>query len=145
LSGGFDTDSLNPDPLKEHTGASAAFSLSIPIFDWGASKSRQKQAQLRAQIAESQRTAALRGFSQQFYTARAQAVSAAARIRIAAAGVTKAESNLNASIARYRSGEAQIIEVTDAQTTLATQRQQLYQALFDYQTALSSLKQAAGR
>jgi outer membrane protein TolC len=35
--------------------------------------------------------------------------------------------------------------VTEAQTTLVTQRSALYQALFDYQVALARLKQATGR
>jgi outer membrane protein TolC len=145
LLGGFDTDSLRPPRLKEHTGVSAAFSLSIPIFDWGASRSRERQASLRAQIAENERTIALRGFTQQFYAAQAQVTSAATRIRLAGTGVTEAQSNLNASIARYRAGEAQIIEVTDALTTLAAQRFALYQAIFDYQTALARLRQATGQ
>ncbi len=145
LSGGFDTDSFKPARLKEHTGVSADFHLSIPIFDWGASKSRERQAGLRVQIAESQRAQALRGFAGQFYSARAQVTSARVRIQLSATGLAQAERNLNASIARYRSGEAQIIEVTDAQTTLVAQRQALYQALFDYQVALGRLRQAAGR
>ena len=66
-------------------------------------------------------------------------------IRLAREGVTKAQDNLTASIARYRAGEAQIVEVTDAQTTLVTQRSALYQAIFDYQVALSRLKQATGQ
>jgi len=145
LSGGFDTDSVKPVRLKEHTGVAAAFNLSIPIFDFGASRSRERQAQLRAQLTETQRLQALRGFAQQFYTARTQAVSAATRIRLAGTGLAQAQSNLDASIARYRAGEAQIIEVTDALTTLAAQRAALYQAIFDYQTALARLRQAAGR
>ena len=145
INGGFDTDSLRTPPLREHTGISAAFSLSIPIFDWGASKSRERQARLRAQSAELVRVQAVRGFAEQFYAARAQLISAIARIRLARQGVDQAESNLRASIARYRSGEAQVIEVTDAQSTLVTQRQALYQSLFDYQIALSRLKQAAGQ
>lgn len=145
LNGGFDTDSLRTPPLNEHTGISAAFSLSIPIFDWGASKSRERQARLRAQSAELLRVQAVRGFVEQFYSSRAQLISAIARIRLARLGVDQAESNLRASIARYRSGEAQVIEVTDAQSTLVTQRQALYQSLFDYQIALSRLKQAAGQ
>lgn len=145
ISGGFDSDSLQQPRLKEHTGVSAAFNLSIPIFDFGASRSRQRQAQLRAQVAETQRRQALRTFAQQFYTARAQATSAAVRIRFANTGIAEAQSNLDASIARYRAGEAQIIEVTDAMTTLAAQRTALYQAIYDYQTALARLRQAAGR
>jgi len=145
IFGGFDTDSLRPSPLREHTGISGAISLTIPIFDWGASRSRERQARLRAQIAENERTIATRGFTQEFYSAQAQVASAATRIRLAGRGITQAQSNLNASIARYRAGEAQIIEVTDALTTLATQRFALYQAIFDYQTALARLRQATGQ
>jgi len=143
--GGFDTDSLRLSPLKQHSGVSAGISLTIPIFDWGASKSRERQAQLRAQIAENEQKIALRGFTQQFYSAQAQVTSAAARVRLANTGLVQAESNLRASIARYRAGEAQIIEVTDAMTTLAAQRFALFQAVFDYQTALARLRQAAGQ
>lgn len=145
ILGGFDTDSLKPVPLKERTGVSGAVSLTIPIFDWGSSRSRERQARLRAQVAENERTVALRGFTQQFYAAQAQVSSAALRIRLAGAGITKAQTNLDASIARYRAGEAQIIEVTDALTTLAAQRFALYQAIFDYQTALARLRQATGQ
>lgn len=144
INGGFDTDSLQTPRLKEHTGVSAAITFSIPIFDWGASRSRQTQARLRAELAENERTIALRGFTQQFFAARAQVESAVGRIALAREGVAKAQDNVAASIARYRAGEAPILEVTDAQTTLVEQRNALYQAIFDYQTALARLKQATG-
>jgi outer membrane protein TolC len=144
INGGFDTNSFHPTLLKEHSGISAAFSLSIPIFDWGANKSRERQARLRAQLAQSQRNLALRGFAEQFYSAQAQAVTAAARIRVARTGILQADNNLRVSIARYRTGEAQIIEVTDAETTVVMERHALYQAIFDYRVALARLKQAAG-
>jgi outer membrane protein TolC len=145
ILGGFDTDSLKGPRLKAHSGVSAAVGLNIPIFDWGASRSRERQARLRAQIVESLRTQALRGFAQQFYAAQAEAIAAAARVRLAGTGVALAQSNLDASIARYRAGEAQVIEVTDAQTALVAQKTALYQAIFDYQTALGRLRQAAGQ
>jgi outer membrane protein TolC len=145
ISGGFDTDSLKPPRLKEHTGYSAALNLVIPIFDWGAARSRERQAQVRLKIAQNERAQAARVFAQQFNSARTQALSAEMRIRLAAAGVALAQSNLDASIARYRAGEAQIVEVTDAQTSLAAQRLAFFQALFDYQLALARLRQAAGQ
>lgn len=145
VNGGFDTDSLKGARLKEHSGVSAAISLNIPIFDWGASRSRERQARLRVDVAENERTLALRGFTQQFYAAQAQTVSAVNRIRLAREGLAKAQTNLASSIARYRAGEAQIVEVTDAQTTLVEQRTALNQAIFDYQAALGRLKQATGQ
>ena len=145
INGGFDSDSLRGPRLKEHTGVSAAISLTIPIFDWGTSRSKEAQARLRAELAQNERAVALRGFTEQFYAARTQTSSAATRIDIARQGVSKAQSNLASSIARYRAGEAQIVEVTDAQTTLIEQRTALYQAIFDYQVALARLKQSTGR
>ena len=120
-------------------------SVTIPIFDWGASRSREQQAQLRARSLESERNLALRSFSQQFYAARAQALAAASRYQLLNASVAGAERNVQASIARYRSGEAPIIEVTDAQSTLAAQRAALYQALFDYQQARARLLQVTAQ
>ena len=96
-------------------------------------------------IAESQREQTLRFFTQQFNTARAQAQTALTRVDRVRLSVQTAQRNLDTSIQRYRSGEAQIIEVTDALTALAGQRAALSQALFDYQVALSRLRQATGR
>jgi outer membrane protein len=145
IDGGVDTDSLRPTPLREHSGFSATVGVTIPIWDWGASRSRELQARDRAALAESARLVALRSFEQQFYDARAQALAAATRIRLAIEGVATAERNLEVSIARYRAGEAPILEVTDAQTTLIAQRTAYYQALFDYQSARARLTQAAGQ
>jgi outer membrane protein TolC len=145
ISGGFISDSLRPPNIKQHSGVSATVGVSIPIFDRGATSSRVRQAELKAQSAESARVLAQRTFAQQFFSARAQAISAAARIRLANLGIHDAEQNLNASLARYRAGEAQIIEVTDAQNTLIAQRSALYQAIFDYQVARARLRQATGQ
>lgn len=145
VNGGFDTDSLKGPRLKEHSGISAAITLTVPIFDWGATRSKERQARLRVQLAENERIIATRGFTQQFYAAKSQAAIAAARITLAREGVARAQDNLTASIARYRAGEAQIVEVTDAQTMLVAQRSALYQALFDYQVALARLRQATGQ
>ena len=145
FNAGFDTDSLFSPLLREHTGALAQFSLTIPIFDWGIARSRENQARLKMRIAESERAQTLRTFTQQFNTARALAQTATTRVERVRISVQEAQRNLDTSIQRYRSGEAQIIEVTDAMSTLAAQRAALSQAIFDYQVALSRLRQATGR
>ncbi|HKF58303.1 MAG TPA: TolC family protein [Blastocatellia bacterium] len=144
FNAGFDTDSLFSN-LRQHTGALAQFSLTIPIFDWGIAKSRENQGRFRMRIAESEREQTLRTFIQQFNTARALAQTAAIRVDRVRLSVVDAQKNVETSEQRYRSGEAQIIEVTDALSTLAQQRSALSQAIFDYQVALSRLRQATGR
>jgi outer membrane protein TolC len=81
----------------------------------------------------------------QYATARQQAMTAAERVDNARRAVADAERNVEISIARYRAGEAPIVEATDALTTLATQRQALQQALFDYQSARGHLLEAVGQ
>ncbi|HXU38457.1 MAG TPA: TolC family protein [Blastocatellia bacterium] len=145
INAGFDSNSLKPDPLHDHSGVLATVNLTIPIFDWGASRSREQQARLRLQSFESERNLALRNLTSQFHAARAQALAAAARYQFLSASVGDAERNVQASIARYRGGEAPFIEVSDAFSTLASQRAALYQALFDYQSAKARLALATGQ
>ena len=145
LNGGFVSNSLKPVNLRDHLGASAQIGVTLPIFDSGASRSRETQARLRIEQTQNSRVLAERQFAQAFFSARTQAVSAAARIKQSAAAITDAESNVSASLVRYQSGEASIVEVTDAQNTLIAQRQSLFQAIFDYQTARSKLLRAIGQ
>ncbi len=145
LSGGFASDALRASPLKMHSGVLATVGLTIPIFDWGVSKSHERQAQFRLQSLESSRKVTILALNQQYNTNRALAQSAANRIRIAGSGVADATRNFDISLARYRAGEAPIIEVTDAQNTVTAQRAALAQAIYDYQIALARLRQATGQ
>ncbi len=145
VSTGFISDSLFPNSVKNGLGAQVSVGVNLPLFDKGASRSRETQARLRLQQAENTRALAERQFVQAFYAARTQAISAASRIRQIAASITDAEKNVSASLARYQAGEASIIEITDAQNLLIALRQSLYQAIFDYQTARARLLRASGQ
>jgi len=142
---GFDTTSLSPEDVRQHRGVLAMANVDVPIFDWGASRSRQRQAELRARGAELQSQLLTRELYLQFATARQEAVTAAERVDNARRAVSDAERNVTISISRYRAGEAPITEVTDALTTQATQRLTLQQALFDYQVARAHLLEAVGQ
>jgi len=144
LDQGFDTNSLNATDLRQHRGVLATANVDFTIFDWGATRSRLRQAELRARGAELQRELTRRGLYLQFATARQEALTAADRIENARRAVADAERNVTISVARYRAGEAPILEATDAMATLAGQRLALEQALFDYQTARVRLREAAG-
>lgn len=145
INGGFDSPSLRSHFLQQSSGVSASISLIIPIFDWGLSKSHEKQAQLRLKALDSTKNLALKSFAQDFYTAQIQAQSAEKRIKLLATSIFEAENNLSISIARYRGGEAAILEVTDAQNTLASGRLALNQAIYDYQIAKVRLLQIIGQ
>ncbi len=142
---GFDANSLSSDQLRQHRGVLATANIDIPIWDWGVTRSRQRQAELRAEGALVQQQLAVRDLYLQFATARQDAATAAARVENARRGLADAERNLEVSISRYRAGEGPITEVTEAQTLAANQRLTLQQALFDYQIARTRLLEAVGR
>jgi outer membrane protein TolC len=144
LDRGFDSPSLATQEIRQHRGVLATANVDVPLFDWGSARSKQRQAELRAQSAEMQRTITLRDLRLQFETAREEATTAAQRVDNAQRALADAERNATISVARYRAGEAPITEATDAQTTLAQQRLALQQALFDYYVARTHLREAAG-
>jgi outer membrane protein len=141
---GFDSPSLHTSDIREHRGYLATATLDIPIFDWGIGRAKQRQAELKAQAAENQLNVTRRDVEQQFVAAREEALTAIRRVDNARAGVADAQRNADISIARYRAGEAPILEVTDALTTLAQQRTNYQQALFDFEVARAHLQEAAG-
>ena len=137
---GWDTDALSAHGLASHFGATAELNLNVPLLDWGAADDKYEQAALRAAAVQSQTVVAAQSRLQSYLTARQQAVSATRRIALLRTAVADAQQSLGMALARYRAGEGPILEVTDAQSTLASQRTGLFQAIFDYQIALTELR-----
>ena len=133
LNGGFDAADFRP--LGRYSGAQAIISLNIPVFNWGASKSREAQARLRAQSLEIERENTLRQLRADFYTARANALSALQRINQTRGAADALQQNITLVFARYRARKAAILDVLDAQSSYAAARLAYYQAIADYRTA----------
>jgi outer membrane protein len=142
VTAGIDDSRIAP---ADDLGASANLSLEVPVFDWGAARSRQRQAEIRRQTAQLSRRITERELLQKFYTARGQVNLAAERARLSALAVDEAQRSLDISIARYKAGEAPVLEVSEARASLAAERNALEQALYDYHVALGHLEQAVGR
>ncbi|MDT5062539.1 MAG: hypothetical protein QOH63_2998 [Acidobacteriota bacterium] len=133
LNGGFDAADFRP--LGRYSGAQAIISLNIPVFNWGASKSREAQARLRAQSLEIERENTLRQLRADFYTARANALSALERINQTRGAADTLQQNVTLVFSRYRARKATILDVLDAQSSYASARLAYYQAIADYRTA----------
>jgi outer membrane protein TolC len=142
---GFDSPSLRHEDIRQHSGYLITANVRVPIFDWGAARARERQAELRAESAGRQLALVRRELEQQAFSAREAALSAVRRAANARNAVADAQRNADISIARYRAGEAPITEVTDALTTLAQQRLSLQQALFDFEVARGQLREVAGQ
>ncbi len=133
LNGGFDAADFRP--LSRYSGGQAIVSLNIPVFNWGASRSRETQAKLRAQSLDLQREATLQQLRQEFYTARAGAFSAIERARMTRAATEASQQTLTLAFAAYRLKKGTILDVIDAQANYAAARLAHYQAIADYRTS----------
>lgn len=138
LNGGFDAADFKP--LGRYAGGSAIITLNVPIFNFGASKSRSKQAELRARSLDVQRDNQVLQLKQEFYAARAGALSALDRTKFASQAATAAQQNMSLTFERYRSKKANLLEVLDAQSDFSATRLKYYQAIVDYHSARARLE-----
>lgn len=143
LNGGFDAADFHP--LSRYAGGQAIVSLNVPVFNWGASRSRETQAKLRAQSLELQRDLTLQQLRQEFYTARASAFSAIERARMTRAATEVSQQTLTLAFAAYRLKKGTILDVIDAQANYAAARLAHYQAIADYRTSRIRLEADPGR
>jgi outer membrane protein TolC len=132
LNGGFDAADFRP--LTRYSGGQAIISLNIPVFNWGASRSREAQARLRARSLDLQRESTWQQLRQEFYTARANALSAIERAGVTRAATEASQRSLTLTFAAYRLKKGTILDVIDAQANYAEARLAYYQAIADYRT-----------
>jgi outer membrane protein TolC len=135
------------DPLKgkvPNLGYFLTVSLNVPIWDWGTRASKVRQADLKREQANvdltmTQKTLLrnLQGFYLEAQTARAHSDSLRASADLAA-------ESLRLNVLRYQDGEASILELVDAQTTLLQARNAYIDGLVRYRLALMNLQTLTG-
>jgi outer membrane protein TolC len=138
LNAGF--DAANFKPLARYSGGNAVVTLNVPVFNFGASKSRATQARLRARSLDAQRESEVLQLKQDFYAARGGALSALDRTGNAGQAATAAQQNMNLIFERYRSKKATLLEVIDAESNYSATRLEYYQAIADYRSARARLE-----
>jgi outer membrane protein TolC len=125
-------------------GYSTVATLQIPIFSWGADRSRLKQAELRRdqshvelKFAQRQLLSHLRQFYSEAETARSEMESLASSAEMAA-------DSLRLTTMRYQAGEASVLEVVDAQNTLTLARNAYDDGQSRYRVAIANLETLTG-
>src|SRR5581483_6703862 len=98
------------------------------------------QAELRARALDAQRETQVLELKQEFYAARAGALSALDRIRDAADAATASQQNLNLVFQNYRSKKSSLLEIIDAQSNYSATRLEYYQAIVDYFSSRARLE-----
>jgi outer membrane protein TolC len=125
-------------------GYSGVATLQIPIFSWGADRSKVKQAGLRRDqarvelnYAQKQLLSHLRQFYSEAQTARSEMESLASSADMAA-------ESLRLTTMRYQAGESTVLEVVDAQNTLTLARSAFDDGQSRYRLALANLQTLTG-
>lgn len=125
-------------------GYSTVASLQIPIFSWGADRSKLKQAELRRDQAHVELTFAQRqllAHLRQFY---GEAEASRLEMESLASSAELAADSMRLTTLRYQAGEATVLEVVDAQNTLTLARNAYDDGQARFRVAVANLQTLTG-
>jgi len=125
-------------------GSSIVGSLNIPIWNWGATQSRVKQAELRRAQAKRELSLAQRTLLAEMRSLYAEAETALNEQEGLKRSAELAEDSLRLTTLRYTKGEATVLEVVDAQTTYAQANAGYQDGAVRYRVALANLQTLTG-
>jgi len=125
-------------------GYQAVATLNLPIFDWGATRSKVKQAQLRRDVARVQLSAAQRTALANLRLFYNEAQTARAQIDLLKQSADLAADSLRLTVLRYQGGEATALEVVDAQNASLLARNNYADAAGRYRAAIANLQTLTG-
>ena len=134
---------VNSDGFRD-VGYSTVATLQIPIFNWGADRSKLKQAELRrdqAKLELSQGQRQILSHLRQFYE---EANAARLEMESLASSAEMAAESLHLTNLRYQAGEATVLEIVDAQNTLAQARNAYNDGQVHYRVAVANLQTLTG-
>lgn len=125
-------------------GYAATATLQLPVWNWGSSRSKVKQADLRreqARVELSSTQRQLLGNLQSFYN---EARTAQLELESLNQSAQLAAESLRLTTLRYQAGEATVLEVVDAQNTLAQARDAFDEGQERYRVAIANLQTLTG-
>lgn len=128
----------------EQLGYSAIASFNLPLWNWGATHSKVKQASLRRQQARTDLSFAQRQLLSNLHSFYHEAEAARAELDMLARAAELSTDSLRLTTMRYQGGEATVLEVVDAQNTLVQARNSYDDGQVRYRLAMAKLKTLTG-
>lgn len=125
-------------------GYAAQATLLIPVWNWGATRSRVHQAQLQQHSAQVQLDFTRRQLAANLNSFYAEADTARRQLATLRHSLDLAEESLRLSVLRYRNGETNVLEVVSAQDALASARNAWTDGEVRYRVALANLQTLTG-
>jgi len=139
--------STQPDflvPFRQNLGYSAQATLNIPLWNWGATHSKVKQAALKTRQADLDLTVARKQLEADLASSYQEAQSAFGQVESLRSTSDLAAESLRLTLLRYQAGEATALEVVDAQSAANLSRTAYDDGLLRYRVALAAVQSLTG-
>jgi outer membrane protein TolC len=125
-------------------GSSAVASLNIPVWNWGTTQSKIKQAEFQRDQAKRELSLAQRKLLAELKSLYAEAQTAADELSTLQRSAELGAESLRLTTLRYRNGESTVLEVVDAQTTATVADAAYEDGAVRYRVALANLQTLTG-
>ena len=125
-------------------GSSAVASLNVPIWNWGATQGKIKQAEFQRDQAKRELSLAQRKLIAELKSLYAEAQTAADELSTLQRSAELGTESLRLTTLRYKNGESTVLEVVDAQTTSALADAAYEDGAVRYRVALANLQTLTG-
>ena len=129
---------------QNNVGNNVVASLNVPIWNWGATRSKVKQATLKLQQARTDLSLSQRQLLANLNAFYLEANVASSQMASLKHTLDLAEESLKLTLLRYQAGEVSVLEVVDAQTTLVGARNASDDGLVRYRVALANVQTLTG-
>jgi outer membrane protein TolC len=127
-------------PLQDTWNIGAAVNLSV--FNGGLTTAQVGEARANLAVLEANETSLRQNVELEVRQAMANVQQGAVSIRVAEKGRAQARENVELAEGRYSTGVGNIIEVTDAQASLASAEANQVQAVVNYRIAVATLERS---
>jgi len=129
---------------QNNVGSVAQGTLTIPVWNWGATRSKVRQSELRLRQARLEMSQAQRQLLANLASFYEEAQVAGSQVESLRKSVDLAAESLRLTLLRYEAGEVTVLEVVDAQSTLAQARNAYDDGLVRYRVGLANLQTLTG-
>lgn len=129
---------------QNNVGNYVVASLNVPVWNWGAARSKVKQAELKLQVARSDLSFTQRQLLSNLNGFYLEASVASSQMASLKHSLDLSEESLKLTILRYQAGEVGVLEVVDAQATLFNARNGYDDGLARYRLALAAVQTLTG-
>jgi outer membrane protein len=140
----FATYSFFQRERMDNLGSSTLASLTIPIWNWGATRDRIHQAQLRQKQAKLELSYSQRKLLAEIQSLHAEAETALNELTGLARSAELAAESQRLTALRYKDGEATVLEVVDSQTAYVQASNNYHDGAVRYRVALANLQTLTG-